>query len=220
MRFITLRILCEGPTEFNFVTQVLGPHLSTYNIFAKPEPLSNGRYGVVPYDRLRHAIKSDLGRSRKHEFVTTMIDLYKIGNYPGANKVPGEEVITRVRRIEARMMEGLPNPNFIPYIQVHEFEALVFVDLNRLPEQFPDGEANGAPERLRQSIGGLAPEDINDGEHTAPSKRIIREIPPYKNLKSIAGPAIALAIGLMDLRRACPHFAEWIDKLEKLAENK
>lgn len=219
MRLITLRILCEGPTEFNFVQQVLGPHLKTYNVFAKPEPLSNGRYGVVPFDRLRRAIKADLGRSRRHEFVTTMIDLYKIGIYPGADKVAGEEVLTRVHRIETEMMKGLPNPNFIPYIQLHEFEALVFVDLDRLPEQFPDGEANGAPERLRRSIGNRVPEEVNDGEHTAPSKRIIREVPAYKNLKSIAGPAIARAIGLLDLRRACPHFDEWVDKLEKLADD-
>ena len=52
----------------------------------------------------------------------------------------------RVHRIESEMAERLPNPRFIPYVQVHEFEALVFVDLNQLVKPFPDGEANGAAE--------------------------------------------------------------------------
>jgi Domain of unknown function (DUF4276) len=215
--FVTLRVLCEGPTEANFVTQVLAPHLKPYNVFAKPEPLQNESYGVVPYKRLYNAIKADIGRSRRHEYVTTMIDLYRIGDYPGADRVAGEDLLDRVRRIETRMGEILPNPRFIPYIQVHEFEALVFVDLDRLPEQFPDGEADGAPERLRLSVGNYGPEEINDGDETAPSKRIIREVPSYKPLKSIAGPAIALSIGLLHLRRACPHFNDWITGLEQLS---
>lgn len=93
MRFITLRVLCEGPTEVNFITQVLAPYLKRRNVFARPEPLCRGNYGIVSYERLRAAIKTDLGRSREHEFVTTMIDLYKIGKYPGAEKLPEELVM-------------------------------------------------------------------------------------------------------------------------------
>ena len=136
MRFISLRVLCEGLTESHFVTQLLVPHLRSHNVFSSPEPLRLGQYGIVSWDRLRKAIQADIGRSRNHEYVTTMIDLYKIGNYPGAGKRLGEDVIERVRRIESLMTETLPNPRFIPYVQVHEFEALVFVDLDRLPEHF------------------------------------------------------------------------------------
>jgi hypothetical protein len=216
MKFITLRVLCEGLTESNFVIRVLSPYLKTRNIFARPEPLRRGKYGTVSYGRLRKAIQADLGRSRSHEFVTTMIDLYKIGDYPGAEKMPGEAVMDRVYRIEAGMAASLPNTRFIPYVQVHEFEALLLVDLDRLCEQFPDGEAEGAAERLRSSIGSLTPEEIDDGEQTAPSKRIIQEVPAYSGLKPIAGPAIALAIGLPNLRKACPHFNEWVSRLENL----
>jgi hypothetical protein len=216
MKFITLRVLCEGPTESNFIIQVLGPHLKVRNVFARPEPLRSGKYGIVSYDRLRKAIQADIGRSRNHEHVTTMIDLYKIGKYPGAGNVQGESVIDRVRRIEAGMAANLPNDRFIPYVQLHEFEALVLVDLDRLSEQFPDGEADGAAERLRSSIGSLTPEEVDDGEETAPSKRIIQEVPAYSGLKPIAGPAIALAIGLPNLRKACPHFNEWVSRLENL----
>jgi hypothetical protein len=218
MKFITVRVLCEGPTERSFITQVLAPYLKLRNVFAKPEPLCRGNYGIVPYGRLRTAIKTDLGRSREHEFVTTMIDLYKIGDYPGAEKEPGESFMDRVNRIESGMAENLPNPRFIPYVQVHEFEALVFVDLDRLVNQFPDGEADGAAERLRADVGSFSPEAIDDGETTAPSKRLIREVPAYHSLKSVAGPLITAEIGLSNLRASCPHFGEWVSKLEKLSE--
>lgn len=147
-----------------------------------------------------------------------MIDLYKLGEYPGTERRSGESVAARVGRIQAAMLEGLANPRFIPHVQVHEFEALVFVDLDRLPGVFPDNEARGAVEALRAEVRGLAPEEIDEGEHTAPSKRLIRAIPQYKDLKASIGPTIAHRIGITRLRAACPHFSSWIARLEGLAE--
>jgi hypothetical protein len=215
---IELRVLCEGPTEQGFVTQVLAPHLRPFEVFPRAEPLAAGHFGGVSFDFLRKAIKQDVGRSRNHQYVTTMVDLYGIGRYPGAERVAGESAVQRALRIEAQMAEALPNNRFIPYIQVHEFEALVFVDLDQLPTQFPDGDADDAPTALKQEVGNTPPEEINDGQATAPSKRLIREVPAYKYLKSIAGPAIAARIGLATLRNGCPHFNEWVARLEHLAD--
>ena len=212
-----LRVLCEGLTEQNFVTQVLAPHLRPFDVFSRAESLLRGHGGVVPFNVLRKAIKSDVGRSRDHQFVTTMIDLYALPEFPGAEKVHGESVMQRVSRIESGMAEALPNPRFIPYVQVHEFEALVFVDLDALPREFPDGEAAGAPDRLRSQIGAMTPEEINDGGDTAPSKRLIGEVSAYRYLKPIAGPAVAGRIGIAKLRAACPHFDWWVTRLEALA---
>lgn len=74
-RAISLRVLCEGPTEQNFVTQVLRPHLMPFRVFASGVALRPGQYGIVPYEVLRQSIQADVGRSRSHEFTTTMIDL-------------------------------------------------------------------------------------------------------------------------------------------------
>jgi hypothetical protein len=57
---------------------------------------------------------------------------------------------------------------------------------------------------------------INDGEETAPSKRIGKEIPDYLGAKPTAGPIIAGKIGLETMRMKCPHFNEWLTKLENL----
>jgi hypothetical protein len=69
---------------------------------------------------------------------------------------------------------------------------------------------------VSEQIGATPPEDINDGELTAPSKRLIAEVPDYEYLKAVAGPAIAAQIGLPALRAACPHFHTWITRLEGL----
>ncbi|NJL76090.1 MAG: DUF4276 family protein [Saprospiraceae bacterium] len=62
----------------------------------------------------------------------------------------------------------------------------------------------------------MQPEEINESAQTAPSKRIIQYLPNYEKQKSQVGPMIAEDIGLELLRQRCPHFNEWITKLESL----
>ncbi|MEA5419667.1 DUF4276 family protein [Spirulina sp. CCNP1310] len=60
------------------------------------------------------------------------------------------------------------------------------------------------------------PELINDGLQTAPSKRIIAQFPDYGKAKSTFGPQLAEKIGLQVIRSTCPHFNQWLSKLECL----
>ena len=210
---IELRIFCEGSTEVNFARDVLKPHLRRHNVFLK-DPID--LKGIKPFATIKPRIAGILGQRRAHHFLTTMFDLYALPDFPGdpGSSRPGS---LRAEAIEQAMYAHYPNPGFIPYIQVYEFEALVFVDLDQLTAQFPDGEAKGAPERLQRARAGKAPEDINDGPATAPSQRLAREIPTYGDLKPLAGPQIAARIGLHRLRDACPHFNAWLNRLEGLA---
>ena len=83
MRTVELRVLCEGSTEYNFVGTVLVPHLrAQFRVHAKPQNL-----GGVHFDKLHKAIKAEIGRARSHQFVTTMIDLYALPDYPGLQDV-------------------------------------------------------------------------------------------------------------------------------------
>jgi hypothetical protein len=200
---------------------VLRPHLVPYRVFASAIGLDNSLAkggGTIAYNTLRRNIKGMVGSSREHQWVTTMIDLYALPrDYPGWERVAKETGVARAQRIEAGMTDALPNSRFLPFVMVHEFEALVLVDVDRIPSAFPDGEAACAPKRLRQLIGNLAPEDVDDGPATAPSKRIIEVLPAYRNMKAIAGPQITGAIGMAALRAACPHFGQWVALLEGLA---
>ena len=60
-----------------------------------------------------------------------------------------------------------------------------------------------------------SPEHINDGDNTAPSKRIDDEIPEYKYMKASAGPIVADKIGLPTIRSKCKHFACWLSQTGK-----
>ncbi|MDQ6700347.1 MAG: DUF4276 family protein [Acidobacteriota bacterium] len=54
--------------------------------------------------------------------------------------------------------------------------------------------------------------DINDSPLTAPSKRVRDLMPGYE--KPLLGSLAALEIGLSCFRRECPHFDEWLGRLE------
>jgi hypothetical protein len=109
------------------------------------------------------------------------------------------------------------NHRFIPYIQMHEFEALVFVDLSKLSIAFPDDNVAQVIASLKKSTANLEPELINHGEASAPSKRLIRELPAYEQKRSVAGYLVTEEIGIIALKAACPHFCSWITKLEQLS---
>ena len=209
---VTLTVLCEGPTEVNFVTQVLRPHLETRNVFSKATSLGGG----LTWRKLKQELNLVLRQRRAHEWATTMFDLYKLMRVPDCPNLHGLAGEAKGRKLEESMREGLPNPNFIPYVQIHEFEALLYVDLAQLSAAFPNGEADRAIRILRAETADLAPEEINEGGHTSPSKRLIREIPGYKSRKITAGPLVAEEIGISALRAGCPHFDAWVTRLEGL----
>ena len=72
---------------------------------------------------------------------------------------------------------------------------------------------NDIDRRRKQESG-----NIDDGQHTAPSKRIIAEFPEYS--KTTVGSQMAERIGLENIRSKCPHFKAWVERLEKLGAPK
>jgi len=177
------------------------------------------RGGLLDYQRA----KRDLLRWMKEDqhtdaFFTTMFDLYALpDDFPGyleAKKLT--DPFQRVASLEDAFRTDIDHPRFVPYIQLHEFEALLLSDPSKFDWEFLEHE--GAIKRLVELCGKFStPELIDDGEQTAPSKRIIQEIPEYGARKASAGPVIAAKFGLAVLRQKCRHFHEWLTKLEALA---
>ena len=56
------------------------------------------------------------------------------------------------------------------------------------------------------------PEEINDSPVTHPSKRVEALVPGYE--KPLLGALAVLEIGLEAIRAECPHFREWLERLE------
>lgn len=222
---IRLNFTVEGQTEETFVNQTLKPHLADRSVWASARCVLTGRKhskvyrgGMTTYARAKRDITRWMRRDQNPDVrFTTMFDLYALPNdfpsYEDSKSV--QDPYKRVAILEEAMREDLGDWRFIPYIQLHEFEALMLSDPGKLDSQFY--EYDSAIARLiRMSSDFSSPELIDDGPSTSPSKRIIQEIPEYDGMKLSAGPITVERIGLPVLRDKCEHFGNWIDKLEAL----
>ena len=147
-----------------------------------------------------------------------MIDLYAIhSDFPGIkeSETLRHQPLERGHSLEESWRNETADNRFIPFIQVHEFEAYLFSDITKLPE-FLTGPKRRVRELQQVADGFSTPEHIDDGQHSAPSKRIIAQYPEYEDRKTSVGPQMAECIGLPTIRSACPHFDRWLGRLEQL----
>ncbi|GMV96107.1 MAG: hypothetical protein AMXMBFR83_04760 [Phycisphaerae bacterium] len=106
---------------------------------------------------------------------------------------------------------------FIPYIQLHEYEAPLLVDPGKLDcEYLKHDEQIKKPSQMVKKF--QTPGLIDEGEDTAPSKRMIQEIKEYQFNKARVGSLVAEKIGLAAMRAQCPHFHGWVSRLEALGQ--
>jgi len=225
---IRLNMIVEGQTEETFAHAVLEMPLAQRAIYLSVRCVETSR------DKRRHKIhrggllnyanaRGDFQRWMKEDqnaeaWFTTMFDLYALpDNFPAWEESRGLPTPhERVQNLEAAFARDIAHPRFLPYIQLHEFEALLLADPAKFDWEFIDQEA--AIARLVDlSVEFPDPELIDDREEKAPSKRIIKEIPEYKGRKASAGPLVASKIGLPMLRAKCRHFHEWLERIEALA---
>lgn len=122
----------------------------------------------------------------------------------------------RVEFLERAFAVDINDQRFIPYIQLHEYEAILFCEPSSL-RYFYDHHEPQIAALQALADGHTSPERIDDGPQTAPSKRIIGQIPDYEDAKTAVGPEVAVLIGLETIRSKCPHFHGWLSRLEGLA---
>ncbi len=219
---IRVYVFAEGQTEETFVRDVLTPHYARQQIFfdvivAQTSPGHKG--GIVSYGKVKYQLER-ICKQHHSAYITTMIDLYGLPNdFPGKTSATYPATGTAEQKasfLEQQLAADINQPNLIPNLMVHEYEALLFCQ----PEKFSDwiDDASGAVATLQKARAGVeSPEKINDSPHTAPSKRILAVMPQYQ--KPLHGPLIAGDIGLDEMRRQCPHFNQWLGRIEQLAEN-
>ena len=178
------------------------------------------RGGLTTYRVAKNDIKAWMNDDQKRDArFTTMFDLYGLPtDFPDyEHAVNTHDPYDRVRILESALSRDISDSRLIPYFQLHEFEALLFCEPKILGSQFPDRGTE--IRRLIETTSGFgSPELINDGSQTAPSKRIIKEIPEYEGRKASVGPIVANKIGLSILQSKCKHFGEWLSRLEALTQ--
>ena len=222
-----LYLFAEGPTEQTFADTVLKPHLANCGVYMHgPILIAHARKkGRVHRGGGRNftAMQNDILRFLKHDsgndvFFTTMIDLYALhNNFPGLEEAEKlrHDPYKRVEALERSWLNETRDGRFIPFIQLHEFEAYLFSEVSQFSFFFDNADSRISV--LQKIVDGVqSPELINDGQHTAPSKRINGQFAEYERSKTRVGPQMAEGIGLENIQSKCPHFEAWIEHLEKL----
>jgi len=215
--------LVEGPTEQTFIKQVLAPALHHRGVYLTATAIGKPGHkgGIRSYESTRREILAVLKQDQQR-FCTTMFDYYGLpGGWPNKATATGSPS-AMANYIEQAMLQDVcsimdepsTSSRFIPYIQMHEYEALLFSEPATLASVVQRSFLTGTFLNIVTECG--EPEAIDDRPDTAPSKRIKNHVREYN--KVIHGTITAQRIGLPKMRERCPHFSEWISRLEKLGE--
>lgn len=226
-----LVVIVEGQTEQAFVQQHLRKFLRQQGMLATAvlPGHSRSRGGVPDWETARDDVLRVL---QSGACCTTMFDYYGLphtwpGRMPSA-RLPHHQ---RADHVEAAIVDEIQRTSpgqfesdrFVPYIQLHEFEALAFADVEVLASVMAPVSGVRSHELTRkfQEVLDEAegdPEAINDGYETCPSRRILSIAPRYK--KVLHGSIVTGRIGLDVLRDRCRHFSVWIDRLVALGDER
>lgn len=225
-----LLVHVEGETEENFVNEVLRPHLFPHGYeMVSARIVGNARqrdrrggiraWSAVLSDIVKH-LKEDSGA-----IATTMVDYYGLPQ-TGGRAWPGRAMAATVafehkaqivedallRDVSQAMGEGFDTNRFIPFVIMHEFEGLLFSDCGLFARGVGQPGLGQSFQAIRNQFAN--PEQINDSPLSAPSKRVQEILPGYE--KPLMGTLAALEIGLEKIRAECPHFRQWLERLESL----
>ena len=145
---LRLLILVEGETEETFVNEVLGPYLFSRG-FSRVDAkimgnarLRSKRGGVRGWPEVRSEILRHL-RSDDHIYVTTLVDYYGMpGDQRRAQSWPGRQEAAvlpfweKGNHVESALVVEIDRElrdtrRFIPFVVMHEFEAVLFSDCEK-----------------------------------------------------------------------------------------
>ncbi|MBN8651229.1 MAG: DUF4276 family protein [Cytophagales bacterium] len=213
-------IICEGPTEVEFCKDVLYSHFLAKNIYIQTPLIKKSGGGIVPWSVLKKQIYNHLLQD-KEALVTTLIDYYGIlDKYQFPDWVASKVIANKVERVDLleKGMKDSIDPSisvrFEPYIQLHEFEALLFNEMAVFIRHIPTSDFIDQAELTNTIASNPNPELINDTPNNAPSYRLKRLIKGYN--KIVYGAILAKEIGLNKIRAKNPRFNGWIERLENI----
>ena len=220
-------IVCEGQTEETFVRDVLAPAFYDLGLNLIPEMVETSpghKGGALTYDRVKRHLRNTL-RQNSAPVVTTLFDLYRLDSgFPGFDASHGQpdlpgrlSVLNQALHADVVAEAGCEPGRFISYIQPHEFEALLFSDVQTLTRVEPGWQkASSALAAARAAAD--SPEHINNRPETKPAAHLERELKNPSYRKRRHGPIAAQKIGLAKIEAECAFFAAWLAKIRELAQ--
>ena len=155
---VRVGISVEGVTEERFIKMVLSPYLSSKQVYVTA--ISMG--GDIKLDR----IKAELNKiAYNFDYVSTFYDFY---GFKG--KAANETKNTLEQKIRESVHANI-RAKTIPYVQMYEFEGLLFSSPQEIASNLKDNQLTTWAESILANFNA-DPEKINDSKETAPSKRL------------------------------------------------
>lgn len=234
-------VVVEGQTELAVLNSTLAPHLGLLGVSLHPKVVGRPGHKGGVYRSFASITKEIVNffKQEPNAVLSTFFDFYAMPNdWPGVKqakeaKAHGMSISDVAKLVEFSWLgeirvktAQLPCPaRFIPYIQMHELETLLFASPKDMAEAFLQPQLKDIFQNIVTECGGC--ENINDQPQSAPSKRIESIFPGYrkgrdKNKEEDRrphAPIITARIGLSDIRKACPHFDQWVTQLETIGTN-
>jgi hypothetical protein len=222
-----LNFIVEGQTEETFVNRMIMPHLVTYSIDVSVRCVTTGRKknrvfrgGMPSYLKIKNDIKGWLSEDRE-AYLTTFFDFYGLTNdFPGYQEALSKQTIAqKLCCLEASFSKDIENIRLIPYIQLYEFEALLYSNTSILDETMQIYSFKSKLNQLNDIINSYpSPEHINNDPNTTPSKRLLNLYEGYEKITH--GCDAAELIGLSSMRQKCNLFNQWLTTLETLSPSR
>jgi hypothetical protein len=219
---IRVHVICEGQTEEMFVNEILVETFLAKDVYLIPALIGKPGHkgGNFKFDRLLTDVQTRL-LGDKTAYCTTFFDFYGLPeDFPGKKQAKTKNGAAAkahclLKELTEKLKEEVgenPLTRFIPYVQMYEFEGLLFSDPVKLAQGIDQPNIQGQLQQVRNSFA--SPEEINDSPITAPSKRIINLYSGYE--KPIHGSLAAIEIGLNVIRQECAQFNDWLNRIESL----
>ncbi len=211
-----LIIVCEGETEQAFCNDVLRSHFLSRDILIEAPTIKHSNGGIVAWDTLKKQIIKHLNEGDC--IVSMLVDYYRIRDsyhFPGWMEAKEKSnLYDRMHYLFEQMsldMDEKLRPRFIPYIQLHEFEGLLFSDISVFQNNFTKEQLDYR--QLENAVNEFnSPEEINNGPATAPSERLKKAVVGYDKVTD--GAFLAMEMGLEIIRKKCSLFNNWIERME------
>ncbi|MBC6401896.1 MAG: DUF4276 family protein [Ekhidna sp.] len=211
-----LVFIVEGHTEIILVHNLIMPYLYglgfTHSMNAQTIITNRKQHkkgGVANYEKFKREVTGTFAQG--NVIITTLIDFFRLPvDFPGYT-----DDSLQINNIEDAIHADFGrNPDFIPYIQRHELEALMFSYRSGFDLVIDDNNKLRQIDTILKKYSN--PEDINNHPEKAPSKRLQRI---FNYDKTGDGALIFDTIKINSMLEKCPRFAEWIQKIvNKLSE--
>ena len=231
---LRLLVHVEGQTEETFVNKILAPHLYNFGYSSiNARLMGNARQrtrrgGIRKWPTVLRDIVHHL-REDKGCFATIMVDYYGLpmsgdGAWPGRAESLSSPFAAKAQIVEDHISKDIQlemgkdyyKNRFIPYLMMHEFEALLFSDCRNFCNGIGKPELTEKFQKIRNQFA--SPEEIDETPNQAPSKRIQALVENYE--KPLLGTLAVEKIGLDQIRTECPNFSKWMNTLESLPKIK